>query len=120
MIIASVGYSLKLIRGRVGGQGATAATAGQSPVSDKHREQALQVYKELAKDKLDVVKTALAMGYKDDDIARLDARLESLVGQDKLAELIHGSGPEVLANADLLDTQLDNELQRLKQSREAQ
>lgn len=78
---------------------------------------ALETYERLAKDKLEVIKTALAMGYKDDDLAALDARLERLVGADKLTEILRGSGPDALASADLVDTQLDHEIERLRRLR---
>lgn len=79
---------------------------------------ALETYERLAKDKLEVIKTALAMGYKDDDLAALDARLERLIGADKLTEILRGSGPEALASADLVDTQLDHEIERLRKMRQ--
>lgn len=89
----------------------------QGQVSPQVTAKALETYERLAKEKLEVIKTALAMGYKDDDLAALDARLERLVGRDKLAEILHGSGAAAMASADLLDTQLDHEVDRLRDMR---
>jgi hypothetical protein len=89
----------------------------QYQASSQISAKALETYERLAKDKLEVIKTALAMGYKDDELAALDARLERLVGADKLSEILRGSGPETLASADLVDTQLDHEIERLRKMR---
>jgi len=81
---------------------------------------ALETYERLAREKLEVIKTALTMGYSDDDLKRLDERLEKLIGKDKLAQIMRGDGPGAMADADLLDTQLDHELERLKQLKQKQ
>ncbi len=94
----------------------TSAVAYQVP--PQITAKALETYERLAKEKLEVIKTALAMGYKDDDLAALDARLERLVGRDKLAEILQGSGAAAMASADLLDTQLDHEVERLRDLRQ--
>jgi hypothetical protein len=86
-------------------------SAKPNPAADK----ALATYERLAREKLEVIKTALAMGYSDVEIEKLDARLEKLIGKDKLEGILRGSSAEAVASADLLDTQLDREIARLKQ-----
>ena len=85
---------------------------------DLRTQKALETYERLAKEKLDVIKTALAMGYGDKELADLDARLEKLVGKERLDEILRGASPEAIASADLLDTQLERETQRLRAARE--
>ena len=77
---------------------------------------ALETYERLAKEKMDVMKTALAMGYHDEDLARLDARLESLIGREKLEQIVAGAA--MLPSSDMLDTNLDSEIRRLQRLRQ--
>jgi len=77
------------------------------------RQKALQVYENLAKEKLDVIKTALAMGYNQEDLARLDARLEKLIGKEQLQQLARGEVPSV--SADLQTTNLARETALLRE-----
>jgi hypothetical protein len=86
-------------------------------VASPDRQKALQVYENLAKEKLEVIKTALAMGYSQEDLARLDARLEALIGKDELQRLARGEAP--LASGDMLQTDLGEEQRRLKAMRSA-
>jgi hypothetical protein len=81
---------------------------------------ALETYERLAKEKFEVIKTALTMGYNDADLEKLDARLEKLVGKDAFASILSGSKPEALASADLMDTELDREIDRLRSMRQPQ
>ena len=74
---------------------------------------ARDAYERIVRDKLDVIKTALAMGYSRADIEALDARLEKLIGRDKLDELLSDEGAP-LVDADLMDTDLTHELNRLR------
>jgi hypothetical protein len=46
------------------------------------------LYERLAREKLDVIKTAITMNYSRQDIAELDARLERLIGAEKLQALL--------------------------------
>jgi hypothetical protein len=81
-------------------------------VASPDRQKALQVYENLVKEKLDVVKTALAMGYNQDDLARLDARLEQLIGKEQLEKLSRGEVPT--ASPDLLKNDIREELAKLR------
>lgn len=90
------------------------------PQANPAAAKALETYERLAREKLEVMKTALTMGYSDEELKRLDDRLEKLIGKDKLAQILRGDGPAAMADADLLDTQLDHELERLKQLKQKQ
>lgn len=84
-------------------------------VASADRQKALQVYENLCREKLEVIKTALAMGYSQEDLARLDARLERLIGKDELQKLSRGETP--VAGAELVNLSLADEertLQRLR------
>src|SRR5438105_15164726 len=54
----------------------------------QERNEARKMYERLAMEKLDVLKSALAMGYKSADLADLDNRLERLLGSDKMSTLL--------------------------------
>jgi hypothetical protein len=79
------------------------------------RQKALAVYENLCREKLDVMKTALAMGWSQDDLNRLDARLEKLIGQEQLQQLARGEVPQ--ASADLSSMNLSRETALLKELR---
>lgn len=85
-------------------------------MQQNERERARKLYERIVLEKLDVIKTAVAMGHNRDELAGLDARLERLVGADKLASLLSESKPAVPATpvgGELLDTDLDSELDTL-------
>jgi hypothetical protein len=52
------------------------------------RREARQAYERLMMEKLDVLKTAVTMGYNNEELRELDARLEKLVGPDKLKAML--------------------------------
>lgn len=92
------------------------------PVTDAmhrtERAEARRSYERIALEKLEVIKTALAMGYAADDLKDLDARLEQLVGADKLQSLLDTKRPATPeAPPALRDTDLEAELQRLRTAR---
>jgi hypothetical protein len=72
------------------------------------RERSRKMYEELVKEKLGVLKTAIAMNYSRDDIAQLDRRLEEVIGTEKMASLLDNKTPHPpkitpeMAQADLL------------------
>lgn len=77
------------------------------------RQKALQVYENLAKEKLDVIKTALAMGWNQEDLSRLDARLERLIGKEQLQQLARGEVPAV--STDMQSTSIAHETALLRE-----
>ncbi len=80
--------------------------------SGRERAEARKAYEELVKEKLDVMKTAITMGYSERELAKLDLRLEKLIGKDKLDKVVAGDVP--MPDKDLLDTDLDSELRRMR------
>lgn len=54
---------------------------------------ALDAYKHAVSEKMDVMRTAIQMGWGDDELKRLDARLEELIGKAELKRLIDGEIP---------------------------
>ena len=86
----------------------------------RERDEARRTYERIALQKLDVIKTALTMGYSQAELHDLDARLERLIGADKLQGLL-AANPQTpvaaLGDSDMLDTDLDSEVQRQKAMR---
>ncbi|GEM_PF-2217288 len=85
------------------------------------RAEARALYERITRDKLDVIKTAVAMGADQQELKQLDARLEELVGSDKLHALLEGrdTGAPPLKD-ELLDLDLSQELENLRRGREGQ
>lgn len=76
-------------------------------------DRAREVYERLAREKLDVIKTAIAMGQSDDQIRELDARLERLIGTEQLKSLLDAKKPEPPhAHPELHDADLIGEVDR--------
>ncbi len=57
------------------------------------RAESRRLYEKIAMEKLDIIKTAISMGYKTDELAELDRRLEMLVGSEKMSELLAEPAP---------------------------
>ena len=93
------------------------------PFSDamrrRERVEARKAYQRLVEEKLDVIKTAIAMGYGDAELRELDARLEKLVGTEKLKELLEVRPGVPVPDAELSDTDLAGELARARGERNA-
>lgn len=82
-------------------------------VEERYKGQVRKMYCDLVQRKLDVIQTALTMGYKDQDLQALDERLERLIGTEKLmATLQAGKEPPELASAELRDADLTREVDR--------
>lgn len=95
------------------------------PVSDaakrKERIEARKMYERLALEKLDVMKTAIAMGYTKNELGALDQRLEQLIGSQQMQALLSDSTPGIpVAPGELLQTELTAELDEIKRLRRPQ
>jgi hypothetical protein len=87
----------------------------------RERENARKSYERIALEKLEVIKTAITMGYTHQELDALDHRLEKLIGADRLKTLLNDKEPGVpQAKGDLLDTDLDAEIRRLQDARQSQ
>ena len=60
----------------------------QQWMAQRERREARQLYERLTMEKLDVIKTAVAVGMSKSDLADLDTRLEQLIGTDQLKSLL--------------------------------
>lgn len=69
----------------------------------KDRAEARALYERIVMEKLDVVKTAIAMGYDKQEIRNLDSRLEELVGSEKLQSLLNDDLPVPRPDGENLD-----------------
>jgi hypothetical protein len=83
----------------------------------KERAEARALYERVVREKLDVMKTAITMGYDRQDLAALDARLEELIGLDQLTALLKDApASPAPPSQQLLDTDLARESERLKRA----
>ena len=57
-------------------------------LAQRERREARQLYERLTMEKLDVIKTAVAVGMNKADLADLDTRLEQLIGADQMKSLL--------------------------------
>jgi hypothetical protein len=81
----------------------------------RERMEARAMFERLATEKLDVIKTAVAMGRDEDEITMLDARLERLIGTRELSKLLGKKGDELpMMNYELDSVELDDEIERIK------
>lgn len=85
----------------------------------------LEAYTELMKERLDVIKTAIAVGYDQEDLVDLDLQLEELIGADEMRALINPKAPAVptapvvpAGQTRLIDADIAAEIERLQQKRE--
>ena len=77
-------------------------------VEEKGKDRVRNMYAELVKEKLDVIKTALAMGHSSDEIRELDARLEKLIGTEKMLKTLKKGKTDPAQDAQLHDIDLYN------------
>jgi hypothetical protein len=88
--------------------------AGLRASTQEERFKAIEAYRQLASEKLDVIKTAITMGYNEQELKRLDLRLEELIGADALQRLVRGDLP--LPSRELDRASLATELQALRET----
>lgn len=84
----------------------------------RHRErtEARKLYERIVQEKLDVMRTALAMGRGDDELRELDQRLQRLIGAEQMKSLLDTADPRPPeVSAELADADLEAELKRLEQ-----
>jgi hypothetical protein len=96
---------------------ASSALLEVEQMKQQERAEARKLYERLAQEKLEVIKTALSMGYADLELKKLDERLERLVGPDKLTQLLEENPKVDLKQVDLMDDDLQAEIERLQQQK---
>lgn len=67
------------------------------------RREIRQQYTDLMLEKLEIIKSAIAMGHTSDEIADLDERLEKLIGTEKMLETLRSPTNDALQQAEHLD-----------------
>ena len=82
----------------------------------RERERARAMYENLITEKLDVLKTAVAMGMSRDELDYLDQRLEQLIGADNMRALLDEKQPSIPAEAQVPAADLDSELEGIKRA----
>lgn len=88
-------------------------------VRSRERKAVRRLHTDLIKEKLDIIKTAIAMGYRDDELAGLDRRLEKLIGTEKsLDALDRSTQPQLSTEAELTTAELIQEVELLGESRQ--
>jgi hypothetical protein len=86
-------------------------------VDPAERQAALEAYKHAVSEKMDVMRLAIEKGWGDDELQRLDARLEQLIGEDELKRLLNGELPQSPHHHEPLDPM--DEVSRLSQAARA-
>lgn len=93
--------------------------------ASRERREAREMYASIVQDRLAVIQTALEAGLEDREIARLDRRLQNLIGQKEMQKLAGTSVRQVPVapedqGIDQLEDEVDNiiERRRRKQERE--
>lgn len=82
------------------------------------RTAARKLYERLALEKLDVIKTAVAMGYTHDELKALDLRLEQLIGREQLQTLLSEKTPGApTAPTEMQHAELTEELDAVRRMR---
>ena len=118
ILAASIGKSILRSGWTPDKLGRTRVVVQTPKLTRQERIRALEIYHSLAKDKLDVMKTALAMGYRDEDLKRLDERLERLIGREQLGHILNGNAPK--PHPELLSRDVEQEKQTLQSIRSTQ
>ena len=88
-----------------------------SRIKRQHDEKQRQMLERIMLEKLDIIKTAVAMGYSRNELDALDRRLEQLIGTEKLQGLLRGDSVQ-LTSTELRSVELDTELQRLQAAKQ--
>lgn len=84
---------------------------------ERRKDRIRKIYAELVKEKLDVIKTALAMGHSTDEIHDLDKRLEELIGTEKMLKTLKMGKSDSKHEAELQNVDLIDEVDRLANSK---
>jgi hypothetical protein len=84
----------------------------------QERADARELYERLVREKLAVVRDAVAMGYSEIELSKLDKRLAELIGEEDLKKLLSDTPETPVPSADLLDTDLASEVEKMRKPRE--
>ena len=82
-----------------------------------------QMYVDLVKEKLDIIRSALAMGYSDQALSELDQRLERLIGSEKMLQTLRTEGEALsvkVSDPKIPDNDMEREVEQVKQAHNEQ
>ena len=96
---------------------ATGALVEIERMKQQERASARQQYERLATEKMQVMRDAIAMGYEEAELKNLDARLEQLVGPERLGQLMEETPDVRLKDVDLFDEDIQAEIDRLTEGK---
>jgi hypothetical protein len=89
----------------------------------RERREAREIYARIAQDRMEVIRAAIEAGFEDRELARLDRRLQSLIGQKEMYKLAGESVVQVPVapleeRTDDLEDEIENIIERRKRKRE--
>ena len=93
IIILAAGAS-KAIFGDGNSPGRRRHARRMANLSRAERDKALEIYRDLAREKMDVMKTAVTMGYSENELDKLDRRLQ------EIGELMDARAQQIAAVAE--------------------
>jgi hypothetical protein len=87
-------------------------------IDERSKDKVRRMYARMIEQKLDIIKTAIAMGYSDEEVSELDKRLSRVVGSEEaLAKLKTAKLDEKEQEEALLDPGELEEIELLKAGR---
>ena len=104
--IAAVIYAVSLLLQRT--------RPDKEAIKANERQRNRELYEKLVREKLEVLKTAIALGYDDVQLAKLDTRLEELIGKDELKRLLGDADAAPRFDEKLLTADMDGEIAEIK------
>jgi hypothetical protein len=95
----------------------------RSQINDRHRRReraaARRMYERVIHHKLEIIETALAMGYSHGQVDLLDRRLEQLIGAERMKTLLDSGTPGIPTTGELpQDDDLSREIAQMRKERE--
>lgn len=87
-------------------------------VKADEREKMRKMYERITMEKLDVIKTAVAMGYQHSDLRELDTRLEEVIGSDAMRALLEGKAARAAGSAPLVEVHVGKSKKTAKEARQ--
>ena len=91
----------------------------QSARRERRSQRAIDTYQRIVIEKMDVLKTAIAVGFDSDQLDELDTRLERLIGAEKLQELMGGKAVAIATPPAAMDEVLYQQVERISRQRSA-
>ena len=85
---------------------------------ERRMQRAIESYERIIVERMDVIKTAIAVGFDSDQLDALDSRLEKLIGRERLQGLLDEHGPSQLPVVSaVLEDELRSAVENIKRER---